>query len=242
MFPPTLAVPPPPRAADPLDSRSDASSAELQFLSAFERIAKTSSECGYHADVLSWAAARQYRHRRNTNFAAGLLALLSSAAVAAVVSGLATESPVRLFAVMAALAAGLVCLVNTHLRDDGETEQLLNGAAEFRAVQKLAEMFRDRPLFIELETRSKLAAAGVRRRASADAQSSPAQDQKQPTLSFSDQQEREFKLGAERAFEDLSELRQRQSGTSAYRSHLEALIAANERAYVRKRPARSLVP
>ena len=86
MFPTVFLVQPPAQASDPPTDRPGALEAELEFLRAFEAISRTSVEPGYQADVLKWAAASRYRQRRNLNFSAGLIALLSAAAVAAVVT------------------------------------------------------------------------------------------------------------------------------------------------------------
>lgn len=230
MFPATIA-PPPQRSVDALCDRADAPPSEFEFLSAFDRIAGTSIECGYHADILSWTAGFRFRRRRNLSFLAGMLALICCAAVASLLTRIVLTAPVEYFAILTALCSGLITLINTHFHDDGETERLLGGAAELRSVQKAAELLRDRPLFIELETKAHLAVAGDRRRPTLDGHARSDEGPRQAGAAAEQERDREFRMGAESAYKALSELRQRQTGAAGYRSHVDALIAANQRAY-----------
>lgn len=234
MFPVTVAPPPPQRPTDALRDRAEASPAESEFLSAFDRIAETSGECGYQADILSWAAGTRFRRRRNLSFLAGMLALICCATVASLFTRMVPTTQVEYVAILTALCSGMITLINTHFHDDGEIERLLGGAAELRAVQKAAELLRDRPLFIELETKARLAAAGDRGRPTLDGHARPDQGPRQ-AVATAEQRDREFRMGAESAYNALSELRQRQTDAASYRPHVAALIAANQIAYERRK-------
>ncbi len=204
MFPSTI-VPPAVPKTDLFRTQPDTPLAEEEFLSVFARIGHVSSEAGYHADILIWAAERRYRKRRHLNFLAGLLALLCSAAVTAVLTGLIALMAVRYLAALSALASGLVSLVNTHLHDDGRTERLFNGAAKLRAVQKAAELVRDRPLFIALETKATLAARGGHWPAISNGASPSDEPDRHGERTTRREREQEFRIGTKAAYKALSE-------------------------------------
>lgn len=241
MFPSTIVPPSALKTTDLFHTHADMPLAEEEFLSVFRRIGHLSSETGYHADILVWAAERRYRRRRHLNFIAGLLALLCSAAVTTVLTGLVTAVAVKYLAALSALVAGLVSLTNTHLHDDGQTERLFNGAAKLRAVQKAAERVRDRPLFISLETKANLAAAGGRWPTSCKSNSQSDEFPQQTAETIYQDREQEFRIGAEKAYKALSEIRHGQTDAADYKSYVDALIAANQKAYDRRKDKRRSV-
>lgn len=233
VFPSTI-VPPPILKTDLSRTPPDTPLAEEEFLGVFARIGHVSAEASYHADILLWAAERRYRNRRHLNFMAGLLALLCSAAVTAVLTGLVAILAIRYLAALSALASGLVSLINSHLHDDWQTERLFNGAAKLRAVQKAAELLRDRPLFLSLEAKATLAASGGHWPTASPAMSHPDELGRHEEEAIRQEREQEFRRGAEAAYKALSELRHGQTDAAEHRAYLDALIAANQRAYDRQ--------
>lgn len=83
---------------------------EERFLANFEELRILAEDGDYHAAVLSWLANRRRDLRRDLNFAAGLITLISGGAVGAVVTDLLTSTYIKYAAAISTLAGGLCTL------------------------------------------------------------------------------------------------------------------------------------
>jgi len=175
---------------------------EERFLAVVEQIRDLARDCDYHSDVLSWLAARRRNLRRDLNFTAGLITLISGGAVWAIITDALTSTSLRYASALCTLAGGLCTLVTTHFLDDDQTERLVRGAGKFRSLGLDAATDLNNPAFIEL---SEFAAARRTRRRSTAASSEHQE--------LEEEQGRQFREAADLAYAKLAELTKRRHET-----------------------------
>jgi len=147
---PTIPIPPNPKGSRaPRDFFANLP-VEERFLANFEELRVLAEDGDYHAAVLSWLANRRRDLRRDFNFAAGLITLVSGGAVGAVVTDLLTATYIKYASAILTLTGGLCTLITTHFLDDDQIERLLRGAAKFRTIGLDASVYLKNPEFIEM--------------------------------------------------------------------------------------------
>jgi hypothetical protein len=195
---PRIPLPPDPRRRRAPRDTYGSLPIEEQFLVVFDDVRDFGDECNYYADVLGWLATRRGRLRRNLNFTAGLITLISSGAVWAVVADILTSTYLRYGAAFCTFAGGLCTLITTHFLEDDQAARLLRGAEAFRALGLDAKIDLSEPAFIELT------------RIAGDRQlSREGPDSKRD---LSEEQRKEFRTAGERAYNRLKELKEQRRG------------------------------
>jgi hypothetical protein len=99
----------------------------------------------FRGGVLLAQARKRSRFRKAVNLGCGLIALMSGASIAAVISEFVSSFTVKVLSAAGALLSGSGTLLLTAYFDEEETNRMFVAAAQFLALESRATVERDHP-------------------------------------------------------------------------------------------------
>jgi hypothetical protein len=136
----------------PRDTYGRRSSGGEQFDVNLDAARRLGWDCRHDATLLTWILNGKFKLRKSINIAAGVMAILSSGAIASVAGDYLTSASMKWVAALGALILGLISLANNMLEQKDVLTRMMDASCALDALNSDVEAKLREPEVIELNT------------------------------------------------------------------------------------------
>jgi hypothetical protein len=109
-------------------------------------------DCQHDAELLTWIAIRKSRWRQWINLAAGVMAMVSSGAIASVAADYLTSISLKWLAAFGAAISGLISIANNMQPQSDVLQRMSDASRELNVLKTAVDLKLLEPEFVELDT------------------------------------------------------------------------------------------